>query len=293
MNPSKLRGLGVAMVTPFNEDESVDFVALEKLTNHLIDGGADYLVVLGTTGESPTVTAKEQREIKNFIVKINKARLPIMLGIGGNSTRSVVNAIKEADLEGVDSILSVVPYYNRPVQEGIYKHYVAIADASPVPVMLYNVPGRTSVNMLAETTLRWAQHKNIIGVKEASCSIEQIKAIIKDRPEGFLVVSGDDALTLPLIDLGGDGVISVVGNAFPAKFAKSIHQALEGNVEYAKELFYDVNKFVDYLFIDGNPPGIKALLAEMGIIKNFMRLPVVPATVATHNKLKELLVNFG
>ena len=293
MDPNRLRGLGVAMVTPFNEDGSIDFPALEKLTNHLIDGGTDYLVVMGTTGETPTVSADEQKQVKDFIVKINKGRLPIMLGIGGNCTSAVVEAVKTRDLEGVDCILSVAPYYNRPVQEGIYQHFVAIADASPVPIVLYNVPGRTSVNMLAETTLRLAQHKNIIGIKEASCSIEQIKDIIKGKPEDFMVISGDDALTLQLISLGGDGVISVVGNAFPAKFAKSIQQALEGNMEYAQELFNDVNKFVDYLFIDGNPPGIKALLSEMGIIQNYMRLPVVPVTEATHNKLKDLLVKFG
>lgn len=289
MNSSNLRGLGVAMVTPFNEDGSIDFGSLENLTNHLVDGGADYLVVMGTTGESPTINKDEQKKIVKFVVEVNKGRLPVMVGIGGNCTQAVLDQIADTDFTGVDFILSVVPYYNRPVQEGIRQHFVAIANASPVPVMLYNIPGRTGMNMAVETTLELAKHKNIIGIKEAACSIEQMSAIIKGRPEGFIVASGDDGLTLPLINIGGDGVISVIGNAFPAKFAKAIHQAFDGNIEYATELYNEINKFVEYLFIDGNPAGIKALLTEMGLVKNYFRLPVVPASDTTYNTFKDLL----
>ncbi|MFB6319221.1 4-hydroxy-tetrahydrodipicolinate synthase [Saccharicrinis sp. FJH54] len=289
MDPNRLRGLGVAMVTPFNEDETVDFEALGNLTDHLINGGADYLVVLGTTAETPTLNKEEQKKVAQFVIEKNKGRLPIMMGLGGNCTKNVLEQIATTDFAGVDCILSVVPYYNRPVQEGIYQHFKAIADASPVPVVLYNVPGRTAANIAAETCLRLAQHPNIIGVKEASSSVEQMKAIIKDRPAGFMMISGDDGLTLPLIKQGGDGVISVIGNAFPERFSRSIHAALNGDMEKAEELYAEIGKFTDYLFVDGNPPGIKALLHEMGMIKNVVRLPIVPATTSTQNKLSGLL----
>lgn len=293
MDPNRLRGLGVAMVTPFNEDESVDFDALGKVTDHLVNGGADYLVVLGTTAETPTLTKDEKKQVTAFVIERNAGKLPVMMGIGGNCTRAVVDEIAETDFSGVDCILSVVPYYNRPVQEGIIKHFEAIADASPVPVVLYNVPGRTAANLSAESCIRLAQHKNIIAIKEASSSVEQVRTIINKRPKGFMVLSGDDGLTLPLIKLGGDGVISVIGNALPGKFAKSIHEALKGNHDYAKELFAPLGKFGDYLFVDGNPPGIKALLHEMGMIKNVVRLPVVPASASTREKLRELLISLG
>lgn len=293
MDPKRLRGLGVAMITPFNEDESVDFDALGKFTEHLIVGGADFLVVLGTTAETPTLNAEEKDAVTRFIVDKNAGRLPVVLGVGGNCTKAVLDQITDTDFTGIDCILSVVPYYNRPVQAGIVKHFEAIAEASPVPVVLYNVPGRTAANLSAESCLKLAHHKNIIAVKEASSSVEQMKAILKDRPKDFMVLSGDDGLTLPLIKLGGDGVISVIGNAFPGKFAKAIHEALHGNHDYADELFVDLAKFVDYLFVDGNPPGIKALLTEMGLLKNVVRLPIVPATQSTRDKLRELLVGLG
>ena len=290
MDSSMFRGLGVAMVTPFNEDETIDFDSLEKLTNHICSGGADYLVVLGTTGETPTLTKKEQVQVFKFIRRVNAGRLPIMLGLGGNCTRAVVEQIAETDFQGVSAILSVAPYYNKPVQEGLYRHFMAIAEVAPVPIMLYNIPGRTGMNMTAETTLRLANaSKKFIGIKEASTDLAQMSTILKGRPDNFVVVSGDDGLTLPLISMGGEGVISVIGNAFPVTFGEVIHQALEGNAEFASDLYNDVDKFVKHLFVDGNPAGIKALLNQMGIIKNYLRLPLVKATDTTYGVLGDLL----
>lgn len=286
---SKYRGTGVAIVTPFNSDKSVDYNSLEKLVNHLINNGINYLVVQGTTGESVTLTNEEKKETLAFIIKVNNGRLPIVLGIGGNNTHNVVETIKTADFSGVDAILSVSPAYNKPTQEGIYQHYKAIAEIAPKPIILYNVPGRTSSNVSAATTLRLARgFDNIIAVKEASGSMEQVMEIINNKPEGFMVISGDDALTLPIIASGGDGVISVIANAFPKGFSDMVSAALDAKMKEAQKLHYQYFEMIHYLFVDGNPAGVKAVLKILGIIGDDVRLPLVGIRKETLDKLKEL-----
>ncbi len=282
--------MGVAMVTPFNEDKSIDFEALDRLTEHLITRGVDFLVVLGTTGETPTLTESEREDIKKFIRDKVNGRVPLVLGVGGNCTRCVVDALRNEDLTGFDAVLSVVPFYNKPSQEGIYQHYAAIAKASPLPVILYNVPGRTGVNMTAETTLRLARDfQNIIAVKEASGNFTQIEEIIKNKPERFDVISGDDAITYPLMTLGAVGVISVVGNAFPARFAKMVRLCLEGNFAEALPIHYEFTKLFNLLFVDGNPAGVKCTLNAMNMIKNELRLPLVSTRLSTNQEIHHLL----
>lgn len=287
---TKLIGMGVALITPFKEDESIDFDALSRLVEHQIKNGTDYLVVCGTTAETPTLTEKEKEEIKRFVVQCNAGRLPIVLGLGGNNTKSIVEKVQTTDLNGIDAILSVTPYYNKPSQEGLYQHYAAIAKASPLPLILYNVPGRTGVNMLPATTLRLAnEFSNICAVKEASGNFSQIDDIIKNKPEDFMVISGDDGITFPLITLGAVGVISVIGNAFPREFSRMVRLALQGDYQNARAIHHHFNELLDLLFLEGNPAGVKSMLAVMGMIENKLRLPLVPNTIKTYEKIRLVL----
>lgn len=285
-----LKGLGVALVTPFKEDESVDYEALSRLVDYLVQNGADYLVVLGTTAETPTLTEEEKKKIIDLVVTKVRRRIPIVLGVGGNCTRLLVEKLKNDDMEGIDAILSVVPYYNKPSQEGIYQHYKAIAQATHLPVILYNVPGRTGVNMTAETTLRIAREfKNVIAVKEASGNITQMDDIIKNKPANFNVISGDDGITFPLITLGAIGVISVIGNAFPREFGKMVRLALAGDYDNARTIHHRFTELFNLLFVDGNPAGVKSLLSMMGFMQNKLRLPLVPTRIVTYEKIREVL----
>jgi len=287
---NKLTGMGVALITPFKTDESIDFDALARIVEHQIKNGADYLVVCGTTAETPTLTEQEKDEITHFVINRNAGRLPIVLGVGGNNTKAVVEKLQNYDFTGVDAILSVTPYYNKPSQEGLYQHYAAIAKASPLPVILYNVPGRTGVNMLASTTLRLAnEFENICAVKEASGNFSQIDDIIKNKPEDFMVISGDDGITFPLITLGAVGVISVIGNAFPREFSRMVRLALEGDYDNARTIHYRFTELIELLFVEGNPAGVKSMLAVMGFIENKLRLPLVPNTIKTYEKIRLVL----
>jgi 4-hydroxy-tetrahydrodipicolinate synthase len=283
---SKFVGLGVAMVTPFTAQGKLDFAGLKRLTEHLVSNGADYLVVQGTTGESVTLTTEEKRTVLDYILEVNNKRKPVVLGVGGNNTLAVAEQLRNLDIQGLSGILSVSPYYNKPTQAGIYAHYRALSEASPLPIILYNVPGRTGSNMAPETTLRLAHDfKNIVAIKEASGNLSQMEEIMQHRPAGFSVISGDDNLTLPAIALGADGVISVVGNAFPAAYSKMVHQALFGSVVDARLIHYRLRKLVDLLFVEGNPGGIKEVLHHLGICENHMRLPLMPVSEATRDKL--------
>lgn len=286
----KFIGTGVAIITPFNADLSIDYLGLEKQIEHLISNGINYLVVLGTTGESVTLTESEKNELLKFVqLKVNK-RVPIVLGMGGNNTQAVVDKIKNTDFSQIDAILSVAPFYNKPTQEGLYQHFKAITEVCPIPVILYNVPGRTGSNLNAATTLRLAHDfKNIIAIKEASGNISQAMYIIKDKPEHFIVISGEDALTLPLISTGVSGVISVVANAFPKEFSTMINLALTNNYQEAKKIHYQLLEFTDNLFVEGNPAGVKEALSIMGIVKNHVRLPLVHASKELNQKLQKLI----
>ena len=285
-----LHGTGIAIVTPFLEGGGVDFIGLEKILNHIIEGGVDYIVVLGTTGESVVLSADEKKAVANFVNETVDGRKPLVIGIGGNNTCNVTDTIKTTYLHGYDAILSVSPYYNKPTQDGIYQHYKAISEASPIPIILYNVPGRTSSNMSAETTIRLAHDfDNIIGVKEASGDMNQIMKIIKYKPEGFLVISGDDGLTLPMIYMGADGVISVVGQAYPKEFSEMVRYALEGNQIVANKLHYQLLDLLDPLYCNGNPAGIKAALKIMGICGDRVRLPLLNVEKETYQKLEAFI----
>ncbi len=282
--------MGVALITPFKEDESIDFEALTRLIDYQVKNDVDYLVVCGTTAETPTLTEKEKEEIISFVINRVNGRLPIVLGVGGNNTKATVEKLKSDSYEGIDAILSVVPYYNKPSQEGIYQHYKAIAEASELPVILYNVPGRTGVNMTAETTLRLAnEFENIVAIKEASGNINQMNDIIKNKPANFMVISGDDCFTYPLMTMGAVGVISVIGNAFPAEFSKMVRLALNGDYENAREIHQRFTELFDLLFVDGNPAGVKCMLSMMGYIENKLRLPLVPTRITTMEKMKSVL----
>lgn len=290
MMNSKLVGMGVALITPFNEDETIDFDALAKVIEHQIKNGTDYLVICGTTAETPTLSSKEKEEIKQFVVERAAGRIPLVYGIGGNNTKEVVNAVANDDLTGYDAILSVTPYYNKPSQEGLYQHYSAIAKASQLPIILYNVPGRTGINMTAQTTLRLAhEFPNICAVKEASGNFTQIDDIIKNKPEDFLVISGDDGITFPLMTLGAVGVISVIGNAFPKEFSRMVRLALQGDYDNARLIHHKFTELFDLLFVEGNPAGVKSMLAVMGMIENKLRLPLVPNTIKTYEKIRKVL----
>ena len=287
MIQNKLRGMGVALVTPFDEEGNVDFEALVKLVDYQLENGTDFLCVLGTTAETPTLSKEEKDQVKRCVIERVNGSVPILLGVGSNNTQAVVETVKNEDMTGVDALLVVVPYYNKPSQEGIYQHYKAVAEATTLPIVLYNVPGRTGVNMTAETTLRLARDfENIVAIKEASGNITQMDEILKNKPEGFDLISGDDGVTYPLVSLGAVGVISVLGNAFPAEFGKMTRLALEGDYAQALTIHHQFTEMYRLLFVDGNPAGAKALLSMMGMMKNKLRLPLVPARDVTCEQLQ-------
>lgn len=283
----ELKGLGVAMITPFQANEAVDYHALERLVNHL-HTGADFLVVMGTTGESVTLTEKEEFEVLDFILEINKQKLPVVFGIGGNNTARVAAQMKSFDRKGVIAFLSASPAYNKPTQEGIFRHYSALSKASKLPIILYNVPGRTASNVLPTTVLKIAEScKNIIGIKEAAGSIEQVMELRRILPGNFLLLSGDDNLALPHMACGGDGIISVVGNAYPKMFSEVIHASANGDFETARKLHFALLPLIENLFKEGNPGGIKETLMHLGICQNHMRLPLYPVSETLSKHLKE------
>ncbi len=289
---NRFRGLGVALVTPFRANGAIDHAALAKVIEHQITGGIDFLVVMGTTGESATITTDEKKQLLSQVIEVVHNRVPIVFGIGGNNTAEVVEQMQAFDMDGVDAILSVSPYYNKPTQEGIYQHYKALAQVSLRPIILYNVPGRTMSNITAETTLRLARDfKNIIGIKEASGNLDQVGLILKQRPKDFLVISGDDALTLPMIAMGGDGVISVVGNGLPQEFGKLVHTALKGDFETARKEHLNLIELITLLFVEGNPGGIKEVLKSLGLCDVHMRLPLVPVSEGTAKKIYQALAD--
>jgi len=284
------KGLGIALVTPFKQDGSVDYHALQRLVEYQLNNGADFFCILATTGETPTLTAEEKHRIKDLVVDLVQARVPILMGCGGNNTAAVVEELKNGDFKGIDGILSVCPYYNKPSQEGLYQHFKAIAAATPLPVVLYNVPGRTGVNLKAETTVRLARDcQNIVAIKEASGNLEQVDEIIKNKPADFDVISGDDSLTFPMVSCGAVGVISVIGNALPKEFSKMIRLQMRGEYDPARKIHHRFTDLFSLLFVDGNPAGVKAMLHEMGFIENVLRLPLVPTRISTLQRMSELL----
>ena len=287
---NKFRGLGVALVTPFTPDGEVDYQALKRLVNYQLDNGADFLCILATTGEAPCLSEDEKEKITETVKQLNHGRVPILKYCGGNNTRAVVEEIQRTDWSGIDGILSICPYYNKPSQEGLYRHFKAISAASPLPIVLYNVPGRTGINMKPDTTIRLAREcDNIVAVKEASGSLEQVDEIIKNKPEGFEVISGDDALTFSMVASGAAGVISVIGNALPKQFSRMIRLEFKGEYEPARVIHHRFTELYKLLFVDGNPAGVKALLNDMGLIENVLRLPLVPTTIATKEKMANIL----
>ena len=284
------KGLGIALVTPFTANGEVDYKAIVRLVEYQIQNGADFLCILATTGETPCLSTEEKENIKKLVVDTNRGRLPILMGCGGNNTRAVVEELKTADWTGIDGVLSVCPYYNKPSQEGLYQHFKAIAEASPLPVVLYNVTGRTGINMKSETTVRLARDcENIVAVKEASGSLEQVDEIIKNKPERFDVISGDDALTFSMVASGAAGSISVIGNALPKEVSRMIRLEFKGEYEAARTIHHRFTELYSLLFVDGNPAGVKALLHEMGFIENVLRLPLVPTRITTLQKMTEIL----
>jgi hypothetical protein len=283
-------GLGIALITPFKDDGSVDYDALVNLVKYQLDNGADFFCILATTGEAPCLTREEKDELTRVIKKVVNGRVPILKYCGGNNTAAVVDEIKTTDWSGIDGILSICPYYNKPSQEGLYQHFKAIAQASPLPVVMYNVPGRVGVNMTAETTVRIAsEFENIVAIKEASGNLEQVDEIIKNKPKHFEVISGDDALTFPMIASGAVGVISVIGNALPKEFSRMIRLEFNGEYEPARKIHHQFAELYKLLFVDGNPAGCKALLNDMGMIDNVLRLPLVPTRIETKQKMNEIL----
>ena len=284
------KGLGIALVTPFTQEGEVDYTALSRLIDYQLANGADFLCILATTGETPTLTAEEKAKIKQMVIEKAGDKVPVLMGCGGNNTAEVVRELKEADFAGIDGILSVCPYYNKPSQEGLYQHFKAIAAASPLPVVLYNVPGRTGVNLKAETTVRLAKDcPNIVAIKEASGSLEQVDEIIKNKPDSFDVISGDDALTFPMIACGAAGVISVIGNALPKEFSRMIRLEMKGEIDAARKIHHRFTDLFNLLFVDGNPAGVKAMLHEMGMIENVLRLPLVPTRLTTMQRVSDCL----
>ena len=287
-----IKGVGVALITPFNNFE-VDYPALERMVEHVIDGGVDYIVALGSTAETATLSLEERQQVYDFIVEHTAGRVPIVVGMGSNNTHELVEQLRTFDMHDAVAILSVVPYYNKPSQEGIYRHYMAVAEASPVPVILYNVPGRTGVNMTAATTLRLAKaSNNIVAVKEASGSIDQMQEIIDGKPENFLVISGDDGITVELVKRGGMGVISVAANAFPERFCKCIHDAMEGNFTEAESAMEQFNEPIALLFKEGNPTGVKTMTAVMGITRDEVRLPLIEGTESLRDAIKSAVEKY-
>ena len=284
------KGLGIALITPFTLDGKVDYKSLKRLLEYQLANGADFLCILATTGEAPCLTGQEKDELTAFIKDIVRGRIPILKYCGGNNTAAVVEEIKTTNWTGIDGILSICPYYNKPSQEGLYQHFKAIAEVSPLPIVLYNVPGRTGINMKAETTVKLARDfSNIIAVKEASGSLEQVDEIIKNKPDHFDVISGDDALTFSMIASGAAGVISVIGNALPREFSRMIRLEFKGEYEPARKIHHMFTELYSLLFVDGNPAGCKALLNDMGMIENVLRLPLVPTTITTQQKMADIL----
>lgn len=284
------KGLGIALITPFKEDGSVDYDSLKRLVQYQLDNGADFFCILATTGETPTLTPQEKQNIKDLVVDIVQARVPILMGCGGNNTAAVVEELKTGNYKGIDGILSVCPYYNKPSQEGLYQHFKAIASATELPVVLYNVPGRTGVNLKAETTVRLAHDcHNIVAIKEASGNLEQVDEIIKNKPNDFDVISGDDSLTFPMVSCGAVGVISVIGNALPKEFSKMIRLQMRGEYDPARKIHHRFTDLFSLLFVDGNPAGVKAMLHEMGFIENKLRLPLVPMRISNMQRMADIL----
>ncbi len=284
------KGLGIALITPFQEDGSVDYKALMRLVEYQLDNGADFFCILATTGETPTLTTEEKQKIKDLVVSLVGGRVPILMGCGGYNTAAIIEELQTRDFQGIDGILSVCPYYNKPSQEGLYQHFKAIASATSLPVVLYNVPGRTGVNMKAETTVRLARDcQNIVAIKEASGNLEQVDEIIKNKPKDFDVISGDDALTFPMISCGAVGVISVIGNALPREFSKMIRLQMRGEYDGARKIHHRFTDLFSLLFVDGNPAGVKAMLHEMGYIQNILRLPLVPTRISTLQRMSEIM----
>ena len=294
MAQNKFRGLGIALITPFKTDGSIDFDALDRLVEYQIKGRADFLCIMGTTAETPTLSREEKRLLKEHLVERVAGRVPLLMGCGGNNTAAILDELQNEDWKGIDGVLSVCPYYNKPSQEGLYQHFAAIAKVSPVPVVLYNVPGRTGVNMTAETTLRLAREfENIVAIKEASGNITQMDDIIKNKPQHFDVISGDDGITFPLITLGAVGVISVIGNALPAEFSRMVRLALRGEYSSSLTIHHKFTELFKLLFVDGNPAGVKAMLSEMGMIQNVLRLPLVPTRLTTMEKIRQIVKELG
>ena len=290
MAQNKFKGLGIALVTPFKANGDIDYEALTRLVEYQLQNGVDFLCIMGTTAETPCLSADEKRKLKELLVERVAGRVPLLMGCGGNNTAAVVAELKANDWSGIDGVLSVCPYYNKPSQEGLYQHFKAVAEASPIPVVLYNVPGRTGVNMSAETTLRLARDfENIVAIKEASGNITQMDDIIKNKPDNFDVISGDDGITFPLITLGAVGVISVIGNALPAEFSRMVRMALNGDYEQARVIHHKFTELFKLLFVDGNPAGVKAMLHAMGMIENQLRLPLVPTRLTTMEKITAIL----
>lgn len=290
MTRNIFKGLGIALITPFTLDGKVDYKSLKRLLEYQLANGADFLCILATTGEAPCLTGQEKDELTAFIKDIVRGRIPILKYCGGNNTAAVVEEIKTTNWTGIDGILSICPYYNKPSQEGLYQHFKAIAEVSPLPIVLYNVPGRTGINMKAETTVKLARDfSNIIAVKEASGSLEQVDEIIKNKPDHFDVISGDDALTFSMIASGAAGVISVIGNALPREFSRMIRLEFKGEYEPARKIHHMFTELYSLLFVDGNPAGCKALLNDMGMIENVLRLPLVPTTITTKQKMADIL----
>ena len=284
------KGLGIALVTTFKEDGSVDYKSLVRLAEYQLDNGADFLCILATTGETPVLTADEKQKIKETIVSLVGGRVPILIGCGGNNTAAIVEELQTRDFKGIDGILSVCPYYNKPSQEGLYQHFKTIAAATKLPVVLYNVPGRTGVNMTAATTVRLANDcENIVAIKEASGNLEQVDEIIKNKPNDFDVISGDDALTFPMVSCGAVGVISVIGNALPKEFSKMIRLQMRGEYDPARKIHHRFTDLFSLLFVDGNPAGVKAMLSEMGFIENVLRLPLVPMRIKNMQRMSDIL----
>ena len=290
MSQNIFKGLGIALITPFNASGAVDYVVLKQLVEYQLKNGADFFCILATTGETPTLTDDEKQRIKELVVEVVAGRVPILMGCGGNNTAAIVEELHTRDFSGIDGILSVCPYYNKPSQEGLYQHFKTIANATDMKVVLYNVPGRTGVNMKAETTVRLARDcKNIVAVKEASGNLEQVDEIIKNKPDTFDVISGDDALTFPMIACGAVGVISVIGNALPKEFSRMLRLEQNGEFEPARKIHHMFTDLFNLLFVDGNPAGVKAMLNEMGMIENVLRLPLVPTRLTTMQKISECL----
>lgn len=295
MTKVNFKGLGVALITPFNDDRSIDWGALSRLIEFQVVNGTDYIVALGTTAETPTLSKEEKKEVVRFIVEKVNGRIPVVKGVGGNNTAEVAEEMQSCDITGISAFLSVTPYYNKPTQEGLYRHFCSLSQASPLPIILYNVPGRTGVNMTAETTLRLARNcNNVIAIKEASGDLNQIKAIIDGAPAEFQVISGDDAVTTDVIALGGVGVISVFGNAFPKEMAWLVRHALNGDALHARKQMEDeFNTLFHLIFVEGNPSGVKSLLNQRGMVRNVVRLPLVPVSEKTARLIQQELIKLG